>query len=83
MSLTTMIERNGVVDVDMELERIKAERTEALGVELQRAAVYAAWVNAGVGEPEAARRAGLSEAEIQKLVTAPTDRTPAMTGVTQ
>jgi hypothetical protein len=83
LSLTTLIERNGTVDVDAELARMRAERSEALGQELKRAQVYAAWVTAGVGEQEAARRAGLSEAEIQKLTTSQTDRTPATTGVTQ
>jgi hypothetical protein len=73
LSRTTTIERNGVVDVDAEIARIDNEKRAALDAELKRAQIYAAWVGAGIGADAAAERAGLTEAERQRLVTSQTD----------
>lgn len=79
LSRTTAIERNGVVDVDAELQRIDADRNGSLDAELKRAQIYAAWIGGGVGEAAAARRAGLTDAEIKLLTTAQTDVPPKVT----
>lgn len=76
LSKTSTIERNGTVDVDAEVARIRSEPNAGLDAELKRAQIYAAWVAGSVGEAFAAKRAGLSPQEVQELVTAQTDTVP-------
>lgn len=68
LSVETAIERNQVSDVDAELERIDNART--MDLETKRAAVFAAWIAAGADESFAGWRAGLSPAEVDRLVAA-------------
>lgn len=75
LSLESTIEANGKNDVDAELARIQSQPGRVLDVELKRAQIFAAWVSAGVGEREAGKRAGLTDEEIDDLVTAQTDTT--------
>lgn len=75
LSKTTTIERNGIVDVDAELARIGTEPTAGLDAEVKRAEIYAAWIKGGVGEVFAAKRAGLTQKEIDELTAAQTDTT--------
>ena len=79
LSRTTTIERNGTVDVDAELARIRGEPNAGLDAEVSRAAIYGAWIKNDVGEAFAAKRAGLSADEAKELLAARTDST----GVTQ
>lgn len=73
LSVSTAIERGGIVDVDAELDRIRNEAGDQLDIETKRAAVYKAWIDAGIGEAAAARRAGLTPEEAALLVAAPQD----------
>lgn len=72
----TAREAIGIADPDAEAERIRRERGANLTLELQRATVFKAWTDAGIGDEAAAARAGLSEEETAELLTAPTDETP-------
>jgi hypothetical protein len=78
LSKTTTIERNGIIDVDAELARINTGPTAGLDAEVKRAEIYAAWIKGGVGEAFAAKRAGLTQQEIDELTKAQTD-TPTVT----
>lgn len=75
LSLESAIEQNGHVDVDAELARIRSQGSQGLDAELKRAQIFGAWVNAGVGEREAGKRAGLTPEEVDALITSPTDTT--------
>jgi hypothetical protein len=68
LSVETCIERNGINDVDAELDRIDAAR--AVDLEVKRAAIFGAWITAGADEAFAGYRAGLSPAEIERMATA-------------
>lgn len=68
LSVETCIERNGINDVDEELERIADAR--AVDMETKRAGIFAAWIAAGADETFAGYRAGLSPAEIERLMEA-------------
>jgi len=78
LSTTSGIERLGIADPDAEIERIEAdaEAITNLDLELKRAQVYQAWITAGIGETEAAHRAGLSPEEAARLTTSPQDTPP-------
>jgi hypothetical protein len=67
------MERAGIADADGEIARIDDEQTGDLSREEKRANVFTLWVNAGVGEDVAARRAGLDEAEVKELLASRTD----------
>lgn len=70
------MERGGIADSDAEMARIDDEQTGDLTREEKRATVFKLWIDAGVADEFAARRAGLNDAEVRELQQSRTDVTP-------
>lgn len=74
ISQSTAMSRVGVDDIRSEGQEIQSDPFIQAELELKRAQVYKAWVDAGIDALNAAERAGLSPEEARQLATV---RTPA------